>query len=270
MQYFSEDGRRIPHAGMRVFSQNKSDYYKFSRQEISYEEIYLNFKKYGDGEIKISCSEFTERAKSLYGKIKNNKDYENITNGYAIPFIMPSIKNTLNLGRLLQMKYLPSLKNSFESNFTNNKFKAILQGGTELDGNVQMEPESNVEKLFEQCLNNEIVCWLFPEVFSGYDIFSQRKQISTLPKAQDFGVCLGGGVDILSAAIGTPSLLINENHYAPIICMSGYTNLDPRLVMLLKSYGPHLEFWCMSQMLTSQITQVSEQWTGALTLFEIQ
>jgi hypothetical protein len=42
---------------------------------------------------------------------------------------------------------------------------------------------------------------------------------------------------------------------------------DPRLVLLLKSYGPHLEFWCMTQMLTKDVTQVSEQWSGGISIF---
>ena len=40
------------------------------------------------------------------------------------------------------------------------------------------------------------------------------------------------------------------------------------MVMLFKSYGPHLEFWLMSQMLTPNETQVSEQWSGGVTIFE--
>jgi hypothetical protein len=66
---------------------------------------------------------------------------------------------------------------------------------------------------------------------------------------------------------GIPDLLISEEFYTPILCMSGYVHRDPRLVLLLKAYGPHLEFWCMTQMLTRDTTQVSEQWAGGITVF---
>jgi hypothetical protein len=49
--------------------------------------------------------------------------------------------------------------------------------------------------------------------------------------------------------------------------MSSYEHADPRMVLLLKAYGPHLEFWCMTQMLSRNITQVSEQWAGGLSIY---
>ena len=268
MKYFSEDGRRIPSAGMRVFSQNKTNYYKFKWEQVNFEKIHANLIKYANIGTGMSSAEFTKRAKSLYKSIQNNRDYSNITNGFAIPFIMPILKNTENIGSLLEGQYLPFLQNAFEDKYNNSKFKAVLQGQSKLIDKVEIEPNSNNDRLIKQCLTKEIICWLFPEAFSGYDIYSQRKQIQTLPLSEEFRICLSGGIDIVSAAIGTPSLFINENDYAPIICMSGYIHKDPRLVMLLKAYGPHLEFWCMSQMLSPTVTQVSEQWTGSLTVFE--
>ena len=94
---------------------------------------------------------------------------------------------------------------------------------------------------------------------------SQRKQMEQLPKLDN--VCLSGGIDISAALIGSPELLISEDFYAPILCMSAYVHKDPRLVLLVKSYGPHMEFWCMTQMLAKDVTQVSEQWAGGITFF---
>lgn len=82
-------------------------------------------------------------------------------------------------------------------------------------------------------------------------------------------LCLSGGIDILAALIGSPELLINENFYAPILCLSAYVHSDQRLALLMKSYGPHMEFWCMSQMLTPKLKQVSEQWAGGITIYKI-
>ena len=79
--------------------------------------------------------------------------------------------------------------------------------------------------------------------------------------------CLSGGIDICAALIGVPELLISDENYAPILCMSSYVHDDSRLVLLLKSYGPHLEFWCMTQMLSKNVTQVSEQWSGGVSIF---
>ena len=80
-------------------------------------------------------------------------------------------------------------------------------------------------------------------------------------------MCLSGPLEIGNALIATPNLIINEDHYSPILCLSGVKHVDPRLICCFKSYGLHLEFWCLSQMLTKTDKQVSEQWSGGLTLF---
>jgi hypothetical protein len=74
-------------------------------------------------------------------------------------------------------------------------------------------------------------------------------------------------MDICSALIGSPDLLISDEYYAPVLCLSSYVHQDKRLVLLMKAYGPHMEFWCMTQMLTKDTTQVSEQWAGGLTIY---
>ena len=74
-------------------------------------------------------------------------------------------------------------------------------------------------------------------------------------------------MDISAALISSPELLIDKDHYTPILCMSAYVHKDERLILLLKAYGPHMEFWCMTQMLSKRTKQVSEQWAGGLSLY---
>ena len=88
-----------------------------------------------------------------------------------------------------------------------------------------------------------------------------------LPNLVGANLCLSGGIDIVSAMTGFPALLVNEDEYPPVLCLSAYCHQDPRMILVLKSYGPHLEFWCMTQMLSEGVTQVSEQWAGGLTIF---
>ena len=151
MKYFSEDGRRIPSDGMRVFAKHKTNYYKFRNEKINYKKIHSNLIKYAKIGCGISTEEFAKRAESLYELIKNNKEYKNITNGFAVPFIMPILKETENIGKLLEDQYLPSLQKAFEDNNVNNKFKAVLQGQVKLIDNVYIEPTSNNERLIKQC-----------------------------------------------------------------------------------------------------------------------
>ena len=80
-------------------------------------------------------------------------------------------------------------------------------------------------------------------------------------------LCLSGPVEVATSLIGSPNLLINFDSYSPVLCLSAVQHIDPRLICCFKSYGLHLEFWCLSQMLTKTTKQVSEQWSGGLTLF---
>ena len=50
--------------------------------------------------------------------------------------------------------------------------------------------------------------------------------------------------------------------------MSGVRHVDERLEAVLKSYGPHLEFWVLSNVLTPGKEQISEQWYGGLTIYK--
>jgi hypothetical protein len=50
--------------------------------------------------------------------------------------------------------------------------------------------------------------------------------------------------------------------------MAAYVHSEKRLALLLKAYGPHMEFWCMTQMLTPDVTKVFEQWLGGLIVYE--
>jgi len=80
-------------------------------------------------------------------------------------------------------------------------------------------------------------------------------------------MCLSGPLEIFSAIIGKPDLLANEEGYSPILCMASVAHTDTRLALVLKAYGPHLEFWCLTQMLTPNLKQVSEQWAGGITVY---
>ena len=268
MAYFNEHGRCVPYLGARVFSSEPSYYYQLKQPEINYELIYERCSTFSDLPLQTGAGIFARKADVILNKIKEDSNYANLLNGVHIPFVLKRAPNASDLGEILQTSLLPNLKKSFNKVYPNAHFKAILQSNSELRGNITVSPGSNYEELLGSSNNSEIVGWYFPQALQEFDIESQRKQLVALPKIKGAKFCLSGGFDINAALIGSPELLINESSYAPILCMSAYVHSDPRLVLLLKSYGPHMEFWCMTQMLTKNITQVSEQWAGGLTIFD--
>lgn len=267
MEYFNQCGRRVPTEKMRVFAKEPSFYYSLRAPANNHREIYERLSAFGIA-VGLSQDNFIDRIENLYETIRADSNYSNLLAGVAVPFAIGALPDDLDLGSHLEHELLPKVESSFKDAFSDCHFKAVLQGDSDLEGRISIDPNSCYESLISSAKKEPVVGIYFPQALQEFDIESQRKQMAELPAIESAAVCLSGGIDICAALTGTPSLLINEETYAPILCMSAYRHADPRLILLMKSYGPHLEFWCMTQMLTKDVTQVSEQWTGGITIFK--
>ena len=266
MKLFTDFGRRLPSDDDRVFGPTPSFYYKLKQPDINYDLILKRAKKYNLCKNDLSTADFKSVADSLLNKLKKNDDFSSLANGVHIPFVYHHGKKNDDLGTSLEGKILPALKESFTEKFPNAHFKAVLQSNSELHDNIKIHPNSRYDKFLDDSLNG-VIGWYFPQTFQEFDIDSQRSQMAKLPELDNLKMCLSGGMDIGAAVIVVPELLVSKDHYTPILCMSAFVHSDERLILLLKAYGPHMEFWCMTQMLSKHTTQVSEQWAGGLTIF---
>jgi len=267
LHYFDENGRRIPSHGMRVFSPEPRKYYKLQQPALNFELILNRSKKENLVEKFFSTDDFKHKIEILIEKIRNDENYSNILKGVYIPFLFKRQTNEADLGAELVDGLLPKLKNSFSNQFPNCQFKATLQSNAELHGNISLDPFSRYEEFIQASEQRVVVGVYFPQALQEFDVNSQRLQMKSLPAFDGANFCLSGGMDICAALIGCPETLFNVDSYTPIPIMSSYVHNDKRMILLLKSYGPNLEFWCLSQMLTNKLTTVSEQWTGGLTFY---
>jgi hypothetical protein len=265
MVYFNEDGRRAQSKGLRVFDEEARNYYQIKNPVLDYSEVLSNSIKFGGVDPTTSVAAFESACIKLKNEIANNAEYKNLLNGVHIPFIVKKIESIVDLGKDLEDIELPNFQKSFNAKYPDSHFKAVLQSNSKLPGNVTLDARSRYQGFLDAGKSGAVIGWYFPQALQEFDVESQRKQMADLPAAKN--ACLSGGIDILAALIGSPSLLINEDAYAPILCLSAYVHADPRLVLLIKSYGPHMEFWCMTQMLSKTTTQVSEQWSGGITFY---
>ena len=265
MNYFNKDGRRIPSKDFRVFSDTPKNFYQIKQPIIDFTKILNNSIRFGGVSTKVRNDQFEKTCETLKKRIATNNDFLNLFNGVHIPFICKQFEPRNDLGKDLEDIDLPALQKSFCEKFPESHFKAILQSDSKLTGSISFDPRSRYEKLLDMTQKNNVVGWYFPQALQEFDIESQRMQMEQLPISEN--ICLSGGIDITASLIGSPEILISDEFYSPILCMSAYVHSDPRLILLLKSYGPHLEFWCMTQMLTSTTTQVSEQWSGGVSIF---
>ena len=266
MVFFSEVGRRIPSSEMRVFSDTPSFFYRLNTPLIRYSEIWERLNQSGLTQD-LSALEFERQSEELIDTVAADANFSNLLKGVYIPFVVSVDDQGFDIGGHLEHLLLPKLEQSFLREYPAHRFKAVLQGHQTLDRQLLLHPNANYEGFIESAMQSPVVGLFFPQALQEFDVASQRKQMKELPALKGASLCLSGGLDISAALIGSPGLLINEDYYPPILCMSAYVHSDPRLVLMLKSYGPHLEFWCMSQMLSKDVTQVSEQWAGGLTVY---
>jgi hypothetical protein len=264
--FFDDRGRRILTKPYRVFDTEDLGYYYIQNKDIKLDEVLENLHSAGIGKT-VPLDKFKESLEKLKGQFLRLKAYSNLFKGVHLPFILPVIDITeRNLSAVLVERFLPHLECSFKRRYPSAHFKAIMQGGSTLAGNLRVDRRSRYQTLLDAVQKSDVVGWYFPQALQQFDIDSQVSQIEELP--YEPRVCVSGPMEIFSASIGKPDLLINNEGYAPILTMPAVQHVDDKLTLALKSYGPHLEFWCLSNMLTPGVRQISEQWAGGVTIFQ--
>jgi len=262
---FDGQGRRIPFEGMRVFNEVSLWYYKIKQPQDSFEDILSRSREHAGVDPSITTESFESVCMELKKKVADEPSLNGLFKGVYVPFICPQSSGESDLGMELEKITLPSVASSFKAAFPDLHFKATLQGSSKLAGELSVASGSRYKQFLESHRKGAVAGWYFPQALQEYDIASQRTQMDSLPFPND--LVLSGGADTAAALIGSPNLLVNEDEYPPVLCLSALKHADERLILCFKAYGHHLEFWCMSQMLTPELTQVSEQWSGGLTLF---
>ena len=263
MNLFDENGRRIPFKGMRVFNEESLSYYKISKSSFDYNEIFVNSKKFS--KVNSTLDSFVSTCEVLKENTENEDGLNNLFKGVHVPFICPKRNKETDLGVELEKITLPSVASSFKGSFPELHCKATLQGSSKLEGELSIDEKSRYHSFLNAQEKGTVVGWYFPQALQEYDIESQRLQMESLPLNDN--LVLSGALDTAAALVGSPDLLVNIDDYPPVLCLSAVKHADDRLMLCFKAYGQHLEFWCMSQMLTPGQKQVSEQWSGGLTLF---
>ena len=262
---FDNCGWRVPSVEMRVFSDKPKWYYQIVQPRINYSEILERTKTHSPIKKNLSENKFKSICEGLKNQIDQEESLRNLFCGVHIPFIAPQLQNEGDIGNELEKVSLPSVASSFKEKHPHLHCKATLQGSSKLSGEITINHTSRFEDFRDAQKKGLVVGWYFPQALQEYDIESQRRQMESLPQWKN--LCLSGHSDVAAALVGSPSLLISEKNYSPVLCLSALQHNDPQLMFCFKAYGHHLEFWCMSQMLTPEVTQVSEQWTGGLTIY---
>ena len=258
---FNNKGWRLPNGIYETFSDKPKWFFKLG-ENLPDDKLAINrIDKYK--KISRKKSAF-EALLGLNNTINNNIFIKNINNGIKIPFVINKTDIT-DIGMYLEETLLEKVSKSFTDFSPDSHFKAVIQDKTDLVNKLFPSINSGYKEFLNKLSKSDICGYYFPQVLQEYSVDSQILQMKELNKVPN--LCLSGPLEVAISIIGTPNLLISKMHYSPVLCLSGVTHIDERLICCFKSYGRHLEFWCLSQMLSKNKKQVSEQWSGGLSFF---
>ena len=256
---FDLQGTLIPSANHCCFSYPSTDFYKLST--FSSAESITAISKLYDMEI----NHLTSKLDYLVNIIRSSS-LKTILNGPSVPFFLPATTNT-DIGARLENDLMPLLSKEFTSCYPKSHFKAIVQDKKDLPGRLAPRKNTGYIDLIEANTKSNLIGYYFPLALNQYSVTSQVAAFEFISE-NSLAYCLSGPLEISSALASTPSLLIHTNSYSPILVGSGAEHADSRLIPVFKSYGQHLEFWVLSNILTPGFEQISEQWSGGVTIYD--
>jgi len=259
---FDNKGFFVPSTNSTTFSYPPTDYYQLNQHSLANEYL----KKLAT-KTSIPLDTLNNASSELIKQISSDDQLSNLLKSsiHPIPFLIHQ-ENIVDIGAYLEDQVLQSLQDEFCSQHPGTHFKVVTQDKQTLTSRIEPSESSNYSALINSVSDSNVFGFYFPLAFFQHSISSQRRAFEALPKTEN--ICLSGPIEIISSLITDPSLLIHSSKYSPILCMSGVKHADNRLELCIKSYGPHLEMWALSNTLVPGVEQVSEQWSGGLTVFK--
>lgn len=257
-QMFDLKGSFIPEADSTVFSYPSTGFYKLNYEGLD-ESISIISNRYS-----VPISLLSDLQAKLDKQRSLSEELSNLHLGPRIPFFIPQSSSD-DIGQRLELEILPLLAESFLNTDSEAHFKAVLQDKQQLSGRLSPSEGTGYDRFCMCNASNAIYGNFYPLAFNQHSQSSARKAVKVLINKSNAEISLSGPLEIASALTVCPRLLHHKESYSPILVMSGVDHADSRLITCLKSYGPHLELWALSNLLTAGVEQVSEQWTHGLT-----
>ncbi len=264
---FDEHGRRIPYDGLRVHNQVSRRYFRLVQPAVDYATVLRRtIECLRIQDPPVSSEEFAGICGGILDSLRGDAALANLTKGVHVPFLCPPAipDRAVDLRRLLD-----AVNCSFTGQFPQADFMDLCQGKP--DDSAKVSAGSRYEKLERARTGHYLIGVYFPDCLSEFDLASQRKQMDTLPQTvADAAIVLSGPAEAAAAFIGSPDLLVNEASYPHHLCLSAIQEPEDKVVYTFEAYGNNLRFRYRSNMLTPEVTQVSEQWAGGLTVFTVR
>lgn len=271
-------GRVLPSQGNVTFGDAQTNYYAFA-QSSGLDLAKLNFGAIEDPDIELldddAKFEVIRRLNEVRDEIRSTK-LAALSNGVSYPFFLRAscFGGGDDYGMKLNQIVFPSLvENKRLATELGNPFRVSMIGSANIEGAVIPVPGLGHDRMLQELgEGRDVVGWVFPEAFREYALSSSVARFIQLrdevtDERSYYQISLTGILDAASALAITPEMFVNPESYSPILCCGGCAHTDPRIALTFKSYGLRTEFWGMSNVLIPGVEQVSEQFTGGISVW---
>jgi hypothetical protein len=249
--HFDEFGRCIPSSLIAKAHVASRRYFLVEQPRVNYQEIYDRINSRFEISRDLSVSEFQQRAEAILMSLKKDENNSNITQGVAVPFILPKAEYD-DIGQTLEKHYLPSVEQSFKDSFPKYSFDNHCVDS--LQGKLSVAKASRHDDLLAAMKKGVVVGWYFPALLE-YSVPAAIEQVQRLPKQ----FLLAGGFDTAAAFIGSPDLLLRKDGYPPLFWLSGLESEKEGIGYHFEAYGYNLTF-----NRRAHLDNVAEYWASGL------
>jgi len=244
-------GRLLPNGVTAPANPVSRHYFRFACPELDYAAIHARTASAFGAEGLPDAAEFQARAEAVLAQLREDVGFSGLLDGTPAPFLLPTASHA-DVGGALTDRYLPAVAKGFTEAYPKQEFKSPF--ASDLSGKLSVVAEGRHQRLIEAMANGPVVGWYIP-CLQEYSIPAAIERVAALPKR----FLLAGGYDSCAVLIGNPGLVVNCNHYPPLLWLAGLAGEAPGVGYHFEAYGQDLLFNRRAHR-----GQLSEFWNSAI------
>jgi hypothetical protein len=252
LNLFDEFGRCIPKGIKNKINLKSRRYFYIKKRDINLEETFKRIIKFLPSDSYPTLAEYKEKINQIWDGFNIDEKARGILNGNCIPFMLPKIE-TDDIGGEFEKRFLPAISESYKDFFPDYEF--TNHHHNPMSGTLETVKGSRHESLIKQLKIDSVVGCYFPAL-SEYSVDAAIEVMSKLPEK----IILSGAYDTAAALVSCPDLLYNEDHYAPLLWLSGVRAKEGE-AKYFEAYGYNLTF-----NRRMHLSKISEYFTSGITL----
>lgn len=231
---FDDHGRRIPSRLKAAVEAGNRRYFVCDQPELDLDKIHARIRMHLAPDAALSNKAFATRVASIRQKLAENLPIAGVLRGVCVPFFLPRFASR-DIGCELDGKFLPAVEAAYRETCPGYDF--LRHHKQSLSGKLKIAPGSRHQHLIDTMSETEVVGCYFP-CLPGFSLPAAIEQMESLPEL----LLLAGGFDTCAAFVGSPTLLLREDGYPPLLWFAALMEENANVGYHLEAYGYNLTF----------------------------